>query len=70
MSCGLRRAYDIKYINGDSQEDFPNNTIWTKCYNPKWKYIYYPKWEVVLGAPDKVLFGLIHYSAFSAAKAM
>ena len=38
----------------DSQEDFPNNEIWTRCYNPKWKDLIYPKWEVVLGAPNRV----------------
>ena len=38
----------------DSQEDFPNNEIWTRCYNPKWKDVIYPKWEVVLGAPNRV----------------
>ena len=37
-----------------SQEDFPNNEKWTRCYNPKWKDVLYPKWEVLLGAPDRV----------------
>ena len=37
-----------------SQEDFPNNEIWTRCSNPKGTDVNYPKWEVVPGAPDRV----------------
>ena len=38
----------------DSLEDFPDNEIWKRCYNPKWKDVLYHKWEVVLSAPDRV----------------
>ena len=39
-----------------SQEDFPNNGIWTRCSNPKRTDVNYPKWEVVLGGPDRVTY--------------
>ena len=37
-----------------SQEDFPNNEMWTRSSNPKGTDVKYPKWEVVQGASDRV----------------
>ena len=38
--------HGVKNQQCDSQDDLPNNEIWTRCNNPKWTYLDYPngKW--------------------------